>query len=147
MQQYNKNKKINWPLNKLGYLHGPGQPVPFPRTPYYLGRSLMVAHGGLWIEPKPLLKPPVLESEKRNKDKKDAEDAAKAVERAQDEARLAEQRASAAAQKEAAEAEAAAAKKLADLQAKVEADRYRCRARRGEGKQDCAKTIQADGSF
>jgi hypothetical protein len=66
---------------------------------------------------------PVLESEKRDKDKKDAEDAAKAVERAQHEARLAEQRASAAAQKEAAKAEAAAAKKLADLQAKVEADR------------------------
>jgi hypothetical protein len=110
MQQYKLREGASylW-LDKLSYLYGPGQPMTFSRDNYFLDRNLMVAKKGLWIEPKPFVKPPVLESEKRDKEKKDAEDAAKAVERAQHEARLAEQRqhdeakakASAAAEKEA----------------------------------------------
>ncbi len=110
MQQYKLREGASYlPFDKLNYLFGPGQPMKFSRDNYFLDRNLMVAKKGLWIEPKPFVKPPVLESEKRDKAKKDAEDAGKAIERAQHKARLAEQRqhdeakakASAAAEKEA----------------------------------------------
>ncbi len=93
MQQYKLRERASYlPFDKLNYLFGPGQPMKISRANYFLDRNLMVAKKGLWIEPKPFVKPPVLESEKRDKDKKDAEDAAKAVESAQHKARLAEQR-------------------------------------------------------
>lgn len=63
MQQYKQQYKT---FDKLGYLYGPGQPVEMgPRWLYLADRNLLVK-GRLWIEPKPFVKPPALESEKRD---------------------------------------------------------------------------------